>query len=91
MKRNVKFNSSRERHMSRGSMDSSPVDEKRSNGAKSPTRNGDLKRPQVDRNDTGASGWATDTEGEEKKVRANHRQTQTPMIDTAENGIRRAC
>lgn len=69
MKRNVKFNSSRERHASRGSMESSPVDERRSNGAKSPTRsNGDLKRPQVDRTDTGASGWATDTEGEEKKV-----------------------
>ena len=66
MKRNVKFNS--QRRMSRGSstdMDGSPTEEK-SNGTRSPTRNGKIARPEFDRTDTGASAWATENEGDDE-------------------------
>lgn len=67
MKRNVKFNS--QRRLSRGSsneMDGiSPADLK-SNGPRSPTRNGNVTRPQVDRTDTGASGWATENDSDDQ-------------------------
>ena len=75
-KTNVKFQH-RERRMSRSSMsdmsNSSPIDERsptrangRPNGAKSPTRNGNLgipekSRPDYSRTDTGMTeGWETD-------------------------------
>ncbi|CAK4033719.1 phosphatidate cytidylyltransferase [Lecanosticta acicola] len=78
-KRDVKFNH-RERRMSKSSMPDinydSPTDERsptRSNGAKSPTRNGNISRmkdgpkPSMDRTDTTASGWATENEDEKPK------------------------
>lgn len=68
MKRNVKFHN-RERRMSRGStsdfQNDSP-DEKSNGPAKSPTRNGAPKRPELERADTGQSPWATENEGDEK-------------------------
>lgn len=66
MKRNVKFNS--QRRMSKGSipdMDgNSPIE--KSNGRRSPTRNGNISRPSVDRTDTGASGWATENDSDDQ-------------------------
>lgn len=44
-------------------MDSGSPDLK-SNGPKSPTRNGDPKRPAVDRTDTGQ--WATDNDSDDQ-------------------------
>ena len=53
--------------MSRGSMpDMDGTPDEKINGAKSPTRNGNITRPDYDRTDTGASGWATDNEGDEQ-------------------------
>jgi phosphatidate cytidylyltransferase len=67
MKRNVKFNS--QRRLSKGSLaemdGSSPTDAK-SNGPRSPTRNGNVTRPAVDRTDTGASGWATENDSDDQ-------------------------
>ena len=60
----------------------SPTDEK-SNGAKSPTRNGTIGRPGYDRTDTGASGWATDTEGEEKVWQSPYMQQQPTRYSIA--------
>lgn len=79
--KSVKFNRNnhRERRMSKSSVsDSSHMDEQsptrsRSNGAKSPTRNGTLSksekngRPGYDRTDTTQSGWATENEDEDEK------------------------
>ena len=48
-------------------MDSSSPTEEKSNGPKSPTKNGNPTRPDYDRTDTGASGWATDNESEDKE------------------------
>ena len=70
-KHSVSFN--QREHRSSEDMSRSPV---RSNGAKSPTRNGSMhksdrhERPGVDRTDTSASGWATDNE-EDEKVRTD--------------------
>jgi phosphatidate cytidylyltransferase len=51
-------------------MDDTSYPEGKANGSKSPTRNGDIKRPDYDRNDTTQSGWAT--ENEDEKVCCNH-------------------
>lgn len=63
MKRNVKFN--KDRRLSRGSLNdmdgSSPIEK-----SKSPVRNGNPTRPQVDRTDTGASGWATENDSDDQ-------------------------
>lgn len=91
-KKDVKFNH-RERRMSKSSMSDfnydSPNDERsptRSNGAKSPTRNGTVHkekaikeegRPNFDRTDTTASGWATENE-DEKVGQANIRSLDMP-------------
>ncbi|KAK5175480.1 phosphatidate cytidylyltransferase [Saxophila tyrrhenica] len=48
-------------------MDRNSPTEEKANGSKSPTRNGDIKRPHYDRTDTAASGWATDNEDEKPK------------------------
>ncbi|KAK3715759.1 phosphatidate cytidylyltransferase [Vermiconidia calcicola] len=63
MKRGIRFN--KDRRMSRGSMHEmdGSMDE-RSNGSKSPTRNGNGKRPDHQRT---ASGWATDNEDDQAK------------------------
>lgn len=75
-KKDVKFNH-RERRLSKSSMSDfnydSPNDDRSPtrNRAKSPTSNGTLKklkeeedRPDMDRRDTTASGWATENEDE---------------------------
>ena len=46
-------------------MDSNSPTEK-SNGPRSPTRNGNISRPSVDRTDTGASGWATENDSDDQ-------------------------
>ena len=68
MKRGVQFN--RQRRMSRGSSSDMNEDEK-SNSARSPTRNGAVKRPEYERTDTGAD-WATEPEGDEKVYHSIH-------------------
>ena len=74
MKRNVKFPSGSQRRMSKGSMsdmDSNSPTEEKPNGPRSPTRNGNITRPDYDRTDTGASGWATENE-DDKVGDVNH-------------------
>ena len=67
MKRNVKFNS--QRRSSKGSftdMDGGSPTDAKSNGPRSPTRNGNVTRPSVSRTDTGASGWATENDSDDQ-------------------------
>ncbi|SMQ54606.1 unnamed protein product [Zymoseptoria tritici ST99CH_3D7] len=77
-KKDVKFQHREQRRMSKSSSMSdfnndSPNEERsssRSNGAKSPTRNGFVgkdERPKAERTDTTASGWATENEDEKPK------------------------
>lgn len=53
--------------MSRGStsdVNNDSPDEKMNGGAKSPTRNGAVTRPTIERQDTGQSPWMTENENE---------------------------
>ena len=72
--------------MSRGSipdMDGNSPTEK-SNGPRSPTRNGNISRPSVDRTDTGASGWATENDsGDEVYISPSQRRIPSTLEETA--------
>ena len=84
MKRNVKFNS--QRRLSRGSsndMDGGSPTDMKSNGPKSPSqKNGNPTRPQVDRTDTNASGWATENDSDDQVF-------HTSRLPTSAHGISR--
>lgn len=84
-KKDVKFNH-RERRLSKSSMSDfnydSPNDDRSPtrSSAKSPTRNGTLKklkeeedRPAMERRDTTASGWATENEDEKVGICSSRR------------------
>lgn len=66
-------------------MDEKYQSEEKANGARSPTRNGTITRPDYDRTDTTQSGWATENEDEKVLQSGEHgsRHTVANIIQPA--------